>query len=198
DPLHLARVPDDDGARAVLALRDDAFEGAVFQRMVLRAHGEALDGGVVARALRHRPAEQHAVVLEAEIVVKAGGGVLLHHEHAAGALQLAAGRFARLLEVALLVVLGERLSCGALGGFLSGFARHALLLRPLRRRLGRRLGAWRGPRLFGGRPALGRRRLLLVVIGRAPLAARGRRLRRQRLLQRIDQRDDIVAIGRGG
>ena len=106
-PFHLAGVPDDHRARAILALRDHALERAVLDRMVLRAHGEALHVGIEGRALRHRPAHQHAVMLKPEIVVQPRRRVLLHDEHAAGVFQLAAGGFARLLEVALAVVLGE-------------------------------------------------------------------------------------------
>src|SRR5262249_24102742 len=65
---------------AVLALGNGALEAAVFERMILHLHGEALVGGVEARALGHRPALERAVELEPEIVMEMAGCVLLDHE----------------------------------------------------------------------------------------------------------------------
>ena len=53
---------------------------AVVERVVLGVHREPLLAGIEARALRHRPALQHAVELEPEIIVQAPRGVLLHDE----------------------------------------------------------------------------------------------------------------------
>ena len=64
-----------------------------------------LDGGIERRALAHRPAPQHAVVLQAEVVVQAGAVrlVLLHDEdrRVLGRTGLAGGGFGRDAEVAL-------------------------------------------------------------------------------------------------
>src|SRR5258705_377666 len=76
-------IPDLYLARAVLAGRDGAPEGGVFERMILDVHGEPPHLGVEARTLRHRPALEDAVHLEAEVVVETGGGVLLHDEDGA-------------------------------------------------------------------------------------------------------------------
>src|SRR5215471_710742 len=73
-------VPHHHGATTVLALRNDALEAAVFERMILHLHGEALVGRVEARALGHRPALERAVELEPEIVMEMAGCVLLDHE----------------------------------------------------------------------------------------------------------------------
>src|SRR5262249_26031485 len=75
-----AAVPEEDGAAAVLALRDDPLEVAVVDGVVLDVDGEALLAGVEARPLGHRPALQDPVELEAEVVVEAAGVVLLDDE----------------------------------------------------------------------------------------------------------------------
>ena len=51
-------------ARAVFTLRNDALEGAILDRMVLGAHRKTLHRRIEGRALRHRPAHQHAIVLK--------------------------------------------------------------------------------------------------------------------------------------
>ena len=100
-------VPEHDGARSVLALRDDTFEGAVLDGVVLDVHGEPLVAGVEGRALGHGPAEQHAVELEPEIVVEPGRGVLLDAVGGPAGRPLLARRLGRLREVALLPVVLE-------------------------------------------------------------------------------------------
>jgi hypothetical protein len=75
-----ATVPHDDFARAVLAGRNRALERRVIEGVILDLHREALDGGVERRAFRDRPRLQHAVEFEAEVVMHAPRGVLLHHE----------------------------------------------------------------------------------------------------------------------
>ena len=78
--LVAAVVPDRHRAGAVLALRDRALERAVLQRMVLGHHREVVAPGGRGHALRHGPADEHAVVLEAEVPVQARGVVLLDDE----------------------------------------------------------------------------------------------------------------------
>jgi hypothetical protein len=75
-----ALVPHDHRAGAVLALGDRAFEAAVAQRVILDVDGDLLLGRVEARPLGNGPGQQHAVELEAEVVVQARGSVLLHDE----------------------------------------------------------------------------------------------------------------------
>src|SRR5690606_15889134 len=77
-----ASIPEHDRPAAVLTRRDDAFELAVLERVVLGRDGEAALFGVEARALRHRPRLEHAVDLEAQIVVQAPRIVFLDAEHA--------------------------------------------------------------------------------------------------------------------
>jgi len=75
-----ALVPQHDGAPAILARGDDAFEAAVLHGVVLDLDGEPLVGDDVAGALGDGPALEHAIPAEAEVVVQMGGSVLLHAE----------------------------------------------------------------------------------------------------------------------
>src|SRR3546814_10582581 len=75
-----AAIPEHHRAAAILALRDDAFEIAIAERVVLGMDREAPVRRVQARALGHGPALQHAVELEAEVVVQPACGVLLDDE----------------------------------------------------------------------------------------------------------------------
>ena len=75
-----AAVPDDHVAAAVLAAGDHALEQLVVHRVVLDVHGEVADRRVERDALRHRPAREHAVDLEPEVVVEPPGPVALDHE----------------------------------------------------------------------------------------------------------------------
>ena len=80
-----AAVPDHDGAAAVLALGDGAFEIDVGDGMILDVDGEAAVAFFVGHALRHGPGFEGAADFEAEVVVEAGGGVFLDDETMAGA-----------------------------------------------------------------------------------------------------------------
>ena len=80
-----ASVPDHDRAAAVFALRDHALERGVVERMILDLNGQRLHRWVEAGPLRHRPAFERAVVLQAEVVVQPAGGVLLNDELPASA-----------------------------------------------------------------------------------------------------------------
>ena len=57
-----------------------ALEAAVLERMVLDLHREVVGLAIGGHALRQRPAHQHAVALEAEVVVQAARVVLLDDE----------------------------------------------------------------------------------------------------------------------
>jgi len=100
-------VPEHDGARAVLALRDHVLERAVVEGVVLDVHREALVVRVEGRALRHGPAQQHAVKLQAEVVVQARRRVLLDAVGEPAARADLARRLRRAREVALLPVVLE-------------------------------------------------------------------------------------------
>ncbi len=75
-----AFVPQHHGAAAIGLCRDGAFEGAIGQRVILGAHRETLFLRIVARAPGHRPAQQHAVPFQPEIVVQPPGIVFLHEK----------------------------------------------------------------------------------------------------------------------
>src|SRR5207244_6245760 len=92
DELVRALVPDLDGARAVVPLRDLALEARVLERMVLDVHGEVLLARLERHALRHRPARERAVALEAEVVVEPPRIVPLDDEDRLLAALLAAER----------------------------------------------------------------------------------------------------------
>ena len=77
-------VPDRHGPAAVLAGGDLAVELQVLQRVVLGVHREPGRPGLVGQPARHRPAHEHAVALEAHVVVQAARVVLLHDEALAG------------------------------------------------------------------------------------------------------------------
>ena len=48
--------------------------------MIFDRHGKTLLGGIQRRTFRDRPGFEDALHLETEVVVEAGGAVLLHHE----------------------------------------------------------------------------------------------------------------------
>src|SRR5665213_824441 len=67
--LPAAVIPQHHRAAAVLALRDDALELAVGERMIFDMDGEAPIGRIEARPLGDRPAFQYTVELETKIVM---------------------------------------------------------------------------------------------------------------------------------
>ncbi|MHC2538449.1 hypothetical protein ACVJMY_008018 [Bradyrhizobium diazoefficiens] len=104
-----AAVPQHDRAAAILAFRDRSFEIAIVERMVLDLDRQPLVVRIERGALRHRPGLEHAVELEAEIVVQPAGVMLLDHEASLfrrGYRGLAGG-LRGLLEVPLLSIGGE-------------------------------------------------------------------------------------------
>ena len=80
DELVGSPVPDLDRAGAVLPGRDLALEVAVVERVILDVHRQVPLAERERDALRHRPAQEHPVPLEAEVVVEAAGGVALDDE----------------------------------------------------------------------------------------------------------------------
>src|SRR5262249_43132402 len=108
DGMPSAAIPQHDLACPVLARWDRPLAGAVLERRVLDVHGETLLRGIEAGTLRNRPALQHAVELETEVVVQAAGGVALHDEAPTFARRRLAGRLGRAPEVALAAIVVER------------------------------------------------------------------------------------------
>ena len=76
-------VPHDNGAGAVVVLRDHALEVGVLERVVLDVDGQALDLRPERRPLGDRPALEHPGHFQAKVVVQAPGGVLLDDEQMA-------------------------------------------------------------------------------------------------------------------
>src|SRR5204863_8726537 len=111
DELVGALVPDLDRAGAVLPLRDLPLEAGVVERVVLDVDGERPLPRLERNPLRHRPARERAVALEAEVVVEPPRVVTLDDEDRLlpSFLRLAEG-FRGLLGVALAPVLRELLS----------------------------------------------------------------------------------------
>src|SRR6185436_15667635 len=77
-----AGVPDDHVATAVLAGWDDALKVDVLQRVILDVDSHPAHGGVKGGSLWHRPADQHAVDLEPQVVVQPARPVALYDEPA--------------------------------------------------------------------------------------------------------------------
>ena len=77
DRLPHSVVPEHHRSTAVFAFGDDSLKAAVFQRMVFDLHRQALVGGIEIRAFGHGPALEHAVQLQAEVVMEVRGIVLL-------------------------------------------------------------------------------------------------------------------------
>ena len=100
-------VPDLDRAGAVLAGRDLAVELRVLERVILDVDGQRPGAGLERHALRHRPGEQHAGALEAEVVVEPAGVVPLDHEDRLLAALPPAERLGGLPGIALAAVLVE-------------------------------------------------------------------------------------------
>ena len=80
DELVGAAIPEVDRAAAVLARRDVALEVGVLDRVVLDVHRERALAGAQRHAPRQRPAEQHAVALEPQVVVQGAGRMALNDE----------------------------------------------------------------------------------------------------------------------
>jgi hypothetical protein len=107
--LPVTAIPQLHGAAAVLAFRDRAFEVAVVERVIFDLHGQPFVLRRQGGALRHRPGFEHAVELQAQVVVQPTCRVFLDHEtqllrclHR----QLAAG-LGSLREIALATVGGK-------------------------------------------------------------------------------------------
>lgn len=72
-----AAIPDFDGTGTVVAFGDRSFKIAITHGVVFDADGEPLNGSVHRRCFRNRPTEKSTSMLEAEVVVEAGGVVAL-------------------------------------------------------------------------------------------------------------------------
>ena len=107
-------VPDDDRAAAVFAFGDCALEVAIFERVVLDRDRQTFFARHQARAARDRPALEHPVQREAEIVVEPRRVMLLHNEEVTVRNRRRALRLGGRREVALLAIGFERHGSGRL------------------------------------------------------------------------------------
>ena len=171
-----AAVPQHDGAAAILALRDGAFEAAIFERVVLGVDGEPLLRRIEARPARHRPAFQDAVELKPEIVVEARRGVLLDDKAVAAPFLATLPRGSAVLVKSRLRRYSTRLSGGLPRHRLSRFAR---------------LARGRCSRAFS--PALSASRAAFAARGCEAALDALRALAFKAALQRRHQVDDVVA-----
>ncbi|MNO66020.1 hypothetical protein D3C76_567990 [compost metagenome] len=96
-------VPDDDIAGAVVTRRYIALEFRVVQRVILHLDGKTFHRRIEAGSLGHGPALEHAVQLQAEVIVQVAGVMLLDDERQAAALpsRRLAARLRSAAEVAL-------------------------------------------------------------------------------------------------
>src|SRR5476651_429551 len=103
--IDASAIPKHDGAPAVLALGDRAFEGGIRERMIFHLNGKSLLALAQGQALRHGPGLQHAINGKSQIVMQVRGIVLLNHERAriAGAARRRR-RFGRARKIPLLFV----------------------------------------------------------------------------------------------
>ncbi len=107
-------VPHDDVARSVLALRNDALEVQVLDRVILDMHRHASLAGIERRAARDRPRDQDAPDLQSNVVMQARGAMALDDKptapqpHGGYARRGSARGLRRADEVALAPVFLER------------------------------------------------------------------------------------------
>ena len=105
-------VPHHHRASAILALRDNSFEVFIFDRMIFHFHCEMFFTSFPRQPFRQRPRFQHALHLEAEIVMQTARSVFLN-DKTRRALDFRRQRLAScwlngLLEVAFPLVFFER------------------------------------------------------------------------------------------
>src|SRR5206468_1548661 len=97
-------IPDDGRSRAVAALGDHTLEVGVLDGMVFDVDGQAPLAVADRRALGHRPAGEHAVDLEPQVVVEPPRRVLVDDEQVAVGRPAVAERLGRARGVALVPV----------------------------------------------------------------------------------------------
>lgn len=137
--LKLSQVPDHHDPCSVLVGRDHAFELRIFERMVLRPHGQALVRRAHCRAFWYCPGRQDPICGDPEIIVKPAGNVFLNHKDVgASASPHSPDRFGRFRKGPFASICCERhlssfrliwTSAGGIGDFASSHisprARHA-------------------------------------------------------------------------
>src|SRR5262249_34965293 len=76
----IATVPQHDRAAAILSFGNGSFEITVVQRMVLHFHSKALVAGIERWTAGYGPGFERTIELEAKIIMKPSGRVLLDYE----------------------------------------------------------------------------------------------------------------------
>ena len=82
--LPIAAVPQHDRAAAILTLGNGTFEVAIIKWMVFDLDRKPLVMGIERRPFGHGPGFENAIQFEPQIVVEAGGVVLLDDKAATG------------------------------------------------------------------------------------------------------------------
>ena len=98
-------IPHHDRPSSVVAFGDNAFKIEVRYGMILNLHGQTLVAGIEGWAFGHGPRLEHAIHLEAEVVVQASSTMLLYHEAVAGLLLHLGRRFGSFFKAAFTFVL---------------------------------------------------------------------------------------------
>src|SRR5690625_181524 len=144
DRLPPAAIPENDGAAAIFILGDRPLEIAIFKRMILGLDCQTFLTRHEARPLWNRPAFQHPILFETEIIMPPARIMFLDEIAVALRGPRPALGLRRLREIALLPVFLERHLAG-----LAGLAGGGRLLCP---RLLRRCSRRGGFRRTGFRP----------------------------------------------
>ena len=101
-------IPDHHRPAAVLTLGDGALEVVVAHGMVFDVRRQPALGGIQRGPFGDRPADEHTLHFEAEVVVQPGCPMLLHSEAVSSAGVGCTLRFGSLAEIAFSLVLRER------------------------------------------------------------------------------------------
>ncbi len=109
DRLPGAVIPQHHRPAAIFLFGNRTLEIAISERVILGPHRQPLVLGIETWPLRHRPAFQDTVQLQPEIIMEAGGVMLLDDEALPTRPPALPLGLARLAEIALGVVRGERI-----------------------------------------------------------------------------------------
>src|SRR5262249_27971322 len=78
--VECAAIPYHHRASSIMTVGDHSLKAGVFDRMILCHHSEPLVRWIERRSFGNRPAQQHSIALQPEVIVEARGSVLLYNE----------------------------------------------------------------------------------------------------------------------